>query len=133
MAEMTQAEQELYEAAKAAREHAIAPFTHCRNGAALQAASNKIYTGCNIESPSYILNICCERQAICNALSAGERQFKKIAVVHNNAEPTTPCGACRQALWEFAGNIEVLMFNLAGEMRRFQLAELLPESYELKV
>jgi cytidine deaminase len=120
----------LLEAARAARERAIAPFSGFRVGAALETASGEIVTGCNVENATFGLTLCAERVALFKALSEGHRAFRRVAVVADAAEPTPPCGACRQILWEFAGDIEVVLAGPAGERRRLQLADLLPLPFD---
>jgi cytidine deaminase len=99
-------------AARMARERAIATFSDFKVGAALETASGRIITGCNLENATYGLTMCAERVAVFKALSEGHRSFKRIAVVADTDQPTTPCGACRQVLWEFGGNMEVILANL---------------------
>ena len=122
---------QLIEAARKARENAHAPFSKFKVGAALRAKSGKIYTGCNVENASYGLTICAERNAIFKAISEGERSgFDAIAVVTDAAKLTPPCGACRQIIWEFCGDAEVILANLQGQTRKFQMRDLLPEPFD---
>ena len=100
------------DAARRAREHADAAFSHFKVGAALEAADGTVITGCNIENATYGLTICAERVAMFKALSEGHRAFTRIAIVADTAAPTPPCGACRQILWEFGGNLEIQLANL---------------------
>ena len=102
----------LVEAARAAREHAVADFSHFKVGAALETFDGTIVTGCNVENATYGLTVCAERVAMFKALSEGHRSFVGVAVVADTAEPTPPCGACRQILWEFAGDIDVFLASL---------------------
>src|SRR5579871_6950071 len=97
----------LLEAARAAREHAHAAFSNFRVGAALETADGQLISGCNVENATYGLTICAERVAVFKAISEGHRSFTRVAVVADTAEPTPPCGACRQILWEFGGDLEV--------------------------
>ena len=122
--------QEITEAATAARENAHAPFSHFKVGAALLTENNEIVTGCNIENASYGLTMCAERVAIFKAISEGKKKFVKICVVADTDALTPPCGACRQIIWEFCGDIEVLMENLQGESATFQMSELLPKAFD---
>ena len=124
---------DLITAARDAREHACADFSHFAVGAALETADGTIVTGCNIENATYGLTVCAERVALWKALSEGHRKFRRIAVVAPPEAPTPPCGACRQLLWEFAGDIEVVLANLEGETARHQLAELLPQPFDARV
>lgn len=128
----TMAPDRLVEAARAARERAIAPFSGFRVGAALETASGEIVTGCNIENATYGLTLCAERVALFKALSEGHRAFRRVAVVADAVEPTPPCGACRQLLWEFAGDIEVVLAGPAGPAGRLQLANLLPLPFDAR-
>ena len=123
--------QALVEAATAARERAYAPYSGFHVGAALLGESGRVYQGCNVENVSYGLTSCAERNAIFRAVAEGERRFTAVAVVTGAPTPTSPCGACRQVLMEFAagGDMEVLMANLAGAQHRMPLSALLPESF----
>lgn len=123
----------LIEKAIAARSRAQAPYSHFKVGAALEAGTGEIITGCNIENASYGLTICAERVALVKALSEGITSFRKIAVVTDTAEPTPPCGPCRQLLWEYAGDIDVILANLQGPIGRHRLAELLPLPFERRL
>jgi len=118
------------EAAKRVRENAVCGRSGFAVGAALEAADGAIFTGCNVENSTYGLTVCAERVAVWKALSEGVRRFTGIAVVTDAAEPTAPCGACRQILWEFAGDIPVVMETIAGKRKRMQLAALFPEPFE---
>lgn len=121
---------ELIARARAAREAALAPYSGFKVGAALETVDGAIITGCNIENATYGLTICAERLAIFKALSEGHREFRRIAVVADTAEPTPPCGACRQVLWEFAGDLELLLANLHGVTARHQMRDLLPNAFD---
>ena len=116
----------LVAAARQARERAVAPYSNFKVGAALETADGTIITGCNIENASYGLTVCAERVAMFKALSDGHRRFTRIAVVADTEAPTPPCGACRQVLWEFGGDLEVVLANLTEVTGRHQMAELLP-------
>ncbi|MGA8366360.1 MAG: cytidine deaminase [Candidatus Acidiferrales bacterium] len=120
----------LIAAAKQARENAHAPYSNFRVGAALRAKSGRIYTGSNIESASYGLTCCAERVAIFKALSEGERGFDAMAVVADTEKLTPPCGACRQILWEFCGDLPVVLANLAGKEERESAGKLLPRPFD---
>jgi cytidine deaminase len=117
-------------AAKQARENAHAPFSDFRVGAAVRANSGRTYTGCNIENASYGLTCCAERVAIFKALSEGERGFDAIAVVTETDTLTPPCGACRQIIWEFCGDVPVILANLKGKTERESAAKLLPRPFD---
>jgi cytidine deaminase len=121
---------ELVAAARAGREHAVAPYSNFKVGAALRTKSGRIYTGCNVENASYGLTICAERVALLKALSEGEREFTMIAVVADAATPTAPCGPCRQLLWEYCGDIHVVLANPQRIARTHRLSELLPFPFD---
>ena len=123
----------LIDAALAARLHAHAPFSRFLVGAALETADGKIITGCNCESASYGLTICAERVAVVKALSEGVKTAKRVAVVADTKDPTPPCGACRQWLWEFGGDMEVVLANLGGEKSRHRMRELLPWPFDARL
>ena len=123
------AEQLLQHAVKA-REHAYAPFSQFKVGAALLTCSGKLYTGCNIENATYGLTVCAERVALWKALSEGERSFTRMAVVSDSEPPATPCGACRQLLWEFCGDLEILVGNASGVKELHHLAGLFPRPFD---
>lgn len=118
-------DQTLLKAARAARTRAYAPYSGFLVGAALLTEDYRIVTGGNIENASYGLTVCAERVAIWNAVHTGHRKFLKIAVATDSAPPASPCGACRQVLWELAGNIEIIMGNLSGEQIKMPLLEML--------
>jgi cytidine deaminase len=127
---MTGAQRKLVEAARKARGKAVAPHSRFRVGAAVETARGKVYTGCNIENASYGLTLCAERVAIFKAVSEGERRFKRVAVVADTRRLTPPCGACRQILWEFCGNCEVILANLKGKVAVHRMKELLPVPFD---
>jgi cytidine deaminase len=120
----------LAEAALAARQNAVAPYSNFKVGAALLTEDGKVYTGCNVENATYGLSVCAERVALWKALSEGKRRFKRIAVSSQSARPAPPCGACRQLLWEFAGDIEVVLVNPQGARETYQLQTLFPEAFD---
>jgi cytidine deaminase len=120
----------LVEAALAAREHAHAPFSKFRVGAALEDETGRIFTGCNVENATYGLTICAERVAVFKAISEGARKFKRIAVAADTETLTPPCGACRQILWEFLGDTEITMVNLKGKSETMQLKTLFPRPFD---
>ena len=123
----------LVAAARRAREFAVAPFSRFKVGAALETADGTVVTGCNVENATYGLTICAERVAIFKALSEGHRSFIRIAIVADTAAPTPPCGACRQILWEFGGNLEIILANLEAETGRHLLADLLPLPFDRRL
>ena len=122
----------LVAAAREARERAIAPYSNFRVGAALQTAAG-IVTGCNIENATYGLTMCAERVALYKALSDGRREFTAIAVVADSAAPTPPCGSCRQLLWEYCGDIPVVLASLDGITGRHALRDLLPHPFDSRL
>ena len=124
---------DLIAAARKAREYAQAPYSTFTVGAALETADGQVVTGCNIENATYGLTMCAERVAVFKAISEGHRQFRRIAIVADTRAPTPPCGACRQILWEFAGDIEVIVANITRETARYRLADLLPHPFDARL
>jgi cytidine deaminase len=120
----------LVEAALAAREHAHAPFSKFKVGAALEDESGRIFTGCNVENATYGLTVCAERVAVFKAVSEGARKFTRIAVAADTDSLTPPCGACRQILWEFLGDAEVTLVNLHGKSETMRLRDLFPRPFD---
>jgi len=120
----------LIAAASKARENAHAKFSNFKVGAALHTPSGKIFTGCNIENATYGLTICAERTAIFKAISEGERKFDAIAVVTDTETLTPPCGACRQIIWEFCGDVPVILANLQGKTETFRMSQLFPKPFD---
>jgi len=110
-----------------ARERAYAPYSDYRVGAALQASSGRIYTGCNVENAAYPQSMCAERTALFKAISEGERDFVAIAVVTQDGG--SPCGACRQVLSEFSSSMLVLISDSVGNVRETTTGELLPDHF----
>jgi cytidine deaminase len=123
----------LIDAARAARLNAHAEFSHFKVGAALECANGTIVTGCNVENATYGLTICAERVAMFKAISEGHREFRRVAVVADTDAPTPPCGACRQILWEFGGDLEVVLASLTKETGRYRLSELLPLPFDARL
>jgi cytidine deaminase len=113
--------------AAAARHHAYAPYSGYKVGAALLAASGRIYAGCNVENAVYSLTTCAERAAVFEAVCDGERDFEAIAVVTENGG--APCGSCRQVLREFGEETLVLIADAEGNYRETTVGELLPDSF----
>jgi cytidine deaminase len=120
----------LISAAKSARENAHAAYSNFRVGAGLRASSGRVFGGCNVENATYGLTICAERVAIFKAISEGERGFDAIAVVTDTEELTPPCGACRQIIWEFCGDIPVILANLAGKTETIPMSQLFPKPFD---
>jgi len=123
-------EARLVEAATKYRANAVSRRSGFSVGAAIEDQNGRIWGGCNIENSTYGLTVCAERVAIWKALSEGVRRFCAVAVVTGADEPTPPCGACRQILWEFAGDVPVVMANEAGRKKHFRLSELFPEPFD---
>ncbi|MBL7961086.1 cytidine deaminase [bacterium] len=121
--------EELIKAAIRARENAIATYSDFRVGAVVVTKNGKIFTGCNVENSTYGLTMCAERVAIFKALSEGEREFTKIAVVADTPQPCFPCGACRQIIWDFASGSEVICANLNNLVEVFKAEELIPHAF----
>ena len=120
----------LVAAARNAREHAVADFSGFKVGAAVETADGTIISGCNIENATYGLTICAERVAIFKALSEGHRKFTRIVVVAVTEAPTPPCGACRQIIWEFCGDAEVIMANTTEVKAQMHMRDLLPLPFD---
>jgi cytidine deaminase len=120
----------LIAAAKQARENAHAPYSNFRVGAALRAKSGRVFSGCNVENATLGLTCCAERTAIFKAVSEGERGFEAIAVVADTDTLTPPCGACRQIIWEFCGDVPVIMANLRGKVLQETMSSLLPRAFD---
>jgi len=120
----------LISAARQVRENAHAPYSNFRVGAALRAKSGRVFTGCNVENATLGLTCCAERTAIFKAVSEGERGFEAIVVVADTDVLTPPCGACRQIIWEFCGDVPVIMANLKGKVVQETMSSLLPRPFD---
>ena len=122
----------LLEAAWAAREHAHAPYSHFQVGAALLTDAGEVVAGCNVENAAYPVTLCAERGALSAAVASGLRPGGLVAavVVTDVAELTPPCGACRQILWEFCGDVELTLSNLHGKTESVQLGTLFPRAFD---
>jgi cytidine deaminase len=120
----------LLEAALRARLNAHAPFSRFLVGAALEDDQGRIHTGCNVENATYGLTVCAERVAVFKAISEGVRKFRRVAVAADTDVLTPPCGACRQILWEFCGDVPIVLVNLQGRTESFQLKELFPRPFD---
>jgi cytidine deaminase len=123
----------LVAAAIDAREHARAQYSTFKVGAALETADGAVTTGCNVENATYGLTMCAERVALYKALSDGRDIFTRIAVVADTEDPTPPCGSCRQLLWEYCGDIEIVLANLSEVKRRLRLSQLLPLPFDARL
>jgi cytidine deaminase len=124
---------DLVSEARLARDNAVAPFSKFKVGAALRTAEGKVYRGCNVENCTYGLTVCAERVALLSALAAGERKFTAIAVVTQSREPATPCGPCRQLMWEYCGDIDVTLANLDGRRVEYKLSTLFPHPFSFSI
>jgi len=120
----------LLAAALAVRENAFAPYSKFKVGAAVQGLDGRIHTGCNVENATYGLTVCAERVAVLKAVSEGVRKFRRVAVAADTGTLTPPCGACRQILWEFCGDVPVTLVNLHGKSETFQLRDLFPRAFD---
>lgn len=120
----------LLAAALAAREHAHAPFSRFKVGAAIEDAQGRIHTGCNVENATYGLTVCAERVALFKAISEGARRFRRVAVAADTEKLTPPCGACRQVLWEFCGDVEIVLVNPRGKVETCRLKDLFPRPFD---
>ena len=124
---------DLISEATKARDNAVAPFSKYKVGAALVTKSGKVYRGCNVENCTYALTVCAERVALWKALSEGRDVFTRLVIVADTDDPTPPCGACRQLLWEYCGDIEVILANLSGITGRMPLSQLLPLPFDARL
>jgi cytidine deaminase len=120
----------LVAAALKARENAHAPFSKFKVGAAIEDAQGRIHTGCNVENATYGLTLCAERVALFKAISEGVRQFRRVAVAADTDTLTPPCGACRQVLWEFCGDVEIALTNPRGKVETYRLKDLFPRPFD---
>jgi len=121
----------LIAAALAARENAFAPYSKFRVGAAIEDTDGRIHTGCNVENATYGLTVCAERVAVFKAISEGVRKFRRVAIAADSETLTPPCGACRQILWEFCGDVEIVLVNLRGQTETYRLRDLFPKPFDV--
>ncbi len=120
----------LVEAAAQIREHAYAPYSRFKVGAAVLTGSGRMFTGCNVENCSYGLALCAERGAVAAAVAAGETQIAAVAIVTSSEEPSPPCGMCLQTLAEFGSpETPVVLVNLRGVRRQLLLRDLMPHAF----
>ena len=120
----------LIKAARTVRERAHAPFSQFKVGAAIEDENGRVFTGCNVENASYGLTMCAERVAVFKAISEGAGKLRRIAVVADTSELTPPCGACRQILWEFCGDAELILANLTGKVEALRLGQIFPRAFD---
>jgi cytidine deaminase len=123
----------LVDAARAARQHAVAPYSNFLVGAAILCDDGRVFGGCNVENATYGLTVCAERVALWKALSEGARRFTRVAVVADTDAPTPPCGACRQLLWEYCGDVPIVLANLTRIAGEHRLADLLPLPFDARL
>jgi cytidine deaminase len=121
----------LIQAALAVRENAFARYSNFKVGAAIEDADGRIHTGCNVENATYGLTVCAERIAVFKAISEGVRKFRRVAIAADTDILTPPCGACRQILWEFCGDVELILTNLHGKTETYQLKDLFPKPFDV--
>ena len=124
--------QALADAAKAACAHAYCPYSRFPVGAAALTGDGSIAGGCNVENASFGLTCCAERNAIFRAVADGAKSIVALVLYTPTAEPFAPCGACRQLLWEFAPDAEVLLANLNGDVVKWTVRELIPGAFDAK-
>jgi len=120
----------LLQQALRAREIAHAPFSKFKVGAALEDTDGGVHTGCNVENATYGLTVCAERVAVFKAISEGARKFRRMAIAADTDVLTPPCGACRQILWEFCGDVELTLVNPRGKTEMFRLKDLFPRPFD---
>ena len=128
---MPDASDALIAAALAARENAFAPYSKFRVGAAIEDSGGRIHTGCNVENSTYGLTVCAERVAVLKAISEGVRKFRRVAIAADTDRLTPPCGACRQILWEFCGDIDIILVNPRGKTETYRLKDLFPKPFDV--
>lgn len=131
-ARRAQIDPELLAAAKTAFENAYAPYSHFKVGAALRTPSGALFFGANVENASYGLGRCAEQSAIQAMASAGERTFSELVVYADAPTPATPCGACRQVLFEFSPGAQVYCVSAAGQILHYTVADFLPHAFQLE-
>lgn len=120
----------LIHTARQARLRARAEYSGFKVGVALETRGGKVYTGCNVENSTYGLSVCAERVAIWKALSEGETVFRRMIVVADSEILTPPCGACRQIIWEYCGDIPIVLSNLSGKRKSYRISELFPVPFD---
>ena len=128
---MSEASAALLAAALAARQNAFAPYSKFKVGAAIEDIDGRIHTGCYVENATYGLTVCAERVAVLKAISEGVSKFRRLAVAADTDRLTPPCGACRQILWEFCGDVEIVLVNLRGQTETHRLKDLFPKPFDV--
>lgn len=123
---------ELITKAKQAMTYAYAPYSHFQVGAALLAKDGRVFTGCNVENATYGATICAERTAVTKAVSEGVQAFEKIAIVASSGDYAAPCGICRQILFEFMPEGEVVLWSEDAGEKVFSVSDLLPFGFRGK-
>jgi cytidine deaminase len=121
--------EQLAHSARSVQQHAYAPASRFRVGAAVLADDGRIFSGCNVENASYGLTICAERAAVFTAVANGVRAIRAVAVVTDLVDPARPCGACRQVLAEFGPSMQVVLLGSAGAQLVTSLERLLPDPF----
>jgi cytidine deaminase len=122
----------LVKKAEAAKKNSFSPYSKFRVGAALLDSQGRIYTGCNIENSSFSLTVCAERVTLFKAVSEGKKQFKAMAITSDSEQLITPCGACRQVMFDLAPNIDVILTTSKGRTSIVKLRTLLPKPFVFK-
>ena len=122
-------DRELIERAMEASKNAYVPYSHFPVGAALECDDGSVVSGCNVENAALGCTICAERSAVCQAVSAGRRRFRRIAIFAESHNYCTPCGTCRQVLSEFSPSMEVLCAKTDGRYVSYKLSDMLPASF----
>jgi cytidine deaminase len=125
-------DEELITRARQAQQNAYAPFSHFKVGAALLTDTGQIYSGCNVENSTYGATNCAERTAVFMAVCDGARSFQKIVVVTDSEDPVMPCGICRNVMFEFSPNMEIIAVGASGKTERIQLSALFPKGFRLE-
>jgi len=126
---VTEDDQRLLESALEAQKQAHCPFSKYPVGSAVRTAEGRIFSGCNVESASFSLTCCAERVAVFKAVSEGYKNIVACSIVTIEGTPAPPCGACRQVLYEFGGDMRIVLGNPSGEVRILSLGELLPDGF----
>lgn len=122
--------EDLIQVAKTAMKNSYSPYSHFQVGAAVLCADGSVYTGCNIENASYGATMCAERVALYAAISEGNKNIKKIAIVSSSNQFTFPCGICRQVMAEFMQEDGMIILSEENKIKEYRLGELLPDSFQ---